>query len=130
MQGLRNVRRLWNAIFAARAGLLKGQPDQGQPASDLRSLAGNQSEGADLLRCRMEALHIDPRQLAQSDPVMVDGLRRLCAMCQSRGACALDLAHPSADAAWGEWREYCPNAKKLNELRIRSAMQSKSESIE
>jgi hypothetical protein len=107
--------------------LSKGPPDQGQSASDLHPPASNQPGGADLLRRRMETLHLDSRQLAQSDPLMVDGLQRLCTMCQSRGACALDLAHPSADAAWGEWREYCPNATKLNELRIRSAMQSKPE---
>jgi hypothetical protein len=45
-------------------------------------------------------------------------------MCKNRGACALELEHVSADVAWGEWREYCPNAVTLNELRIRARMRS------
>jgi hypothetical protein len=82
--------------------------------------ASDRSGGDGLLRRRMETLHLDPNELAQSDSLMFGDLRRLCMMCKSRGACALELARGSADPAWGEWREYCPNAATLNELRIRS----------
>lgn len=84
------------------------------------------SDATDRLRLRMESLHIDGNELARSDPLRLHEFRRICANCASRGACALDLAHPSADVGWGEWREYCPNAAKLNELRIRSMMRSSS----
>jgi hypothetical protein len=87
------------------------------------------SDNTDLLRLRMEILHIDGNELARSDPLRLHEFRRICANCASRGACAVDLAHPSADVGWGEWREYCPNAAKLNELRIRSMMRSTSNQI-
>jgi hypothetical protein len=82
------------------------------------------SDKTDLLRLRMEILHIDGNELARSDPVRLGELGRICAKCADREACEVDLAHPSADVAWGEWRDYCPNAIKLNELRIRSKMRS------
>jgi hypothetical protein len=103
----------------------------GPSASGLLTLSSHEpdvdtSVGAegDLLRRRMEALHLDPNELAQSDPFLLSELQRLCAMCKNRGACALELEHVSADVAWGEWREYCPNAVTLNELRIRARMRS------
>jgi hypothetical protein len=96
--------------------------DLGLSPPDLRTLANPGPGGANLLQRRMETLHLDPNELAQSDPFMLGDLQRLCTMCKSRGACALELEHASADVAWGEWREYCPNAVTLNELRIRSRM--------
>jgi hypothetical protein len=105
-----------------RCGADEVARDLGLPASDLRAPANHGSGGANLLRRRMETLHLNPNELALSDPLMLADLQRLCTMCKSRGACALELEHVSADAAWGEWREYCPNAATLNELRIRSKM--------
>jgi hypothetical protein len=96
--------------------------EPGQSVSELGALASPGPREDNLLRRRMETLHVDPDELAQSDPLLLGKLQRLCAMCKSRGACALELEHASADVAWGEWREYCPNAVTLNELRIRSRM--------
>jgi hypothetical protein len=117
---------LWNVISR-----LRGRCQAGiclsirAPAEGLRTsvATSSQPDGADLLYRRMETLHLDWHQFAQFDPTTLTELQRLCIKCKSRGACALDLAHPSADAAWGEWREYCPNATKLNEMRVRRAMQ-------
>jgi hypothetical protein len=105
-----------------RCGADEMPRDPGLFASDLRALASHGPGAVDLLRRRMEALHLDPNELARSDPFLLSDLQRLCAMCKSRGACALELEHVSADVAWGEWREYCPNAVTLNELRILSRM--------
>jgi hypothetical protein len=105
-----------------RRGAGEAARDPGLSASDLRALASHGPGVDSLLRRRMEALHLDPNELAQSDPFLLGDLQRLCAMCKSRRACALELEHVSADVAWGEWREYCPNAVTLNELRIRSRM--------
>jgi hypothetical protein len=87
---------------------------------DLRAPMSRGPREYNLLGRRLETLGIDPNELAQSDPLLLGELQKLCARCKSHGACALELEHASADAAWGEWREYCPNAVKLNELRIRS----------
>ena len=84
----------------------------------------NEADQTNLLGRRLEALHLDLEELARSDPSLLSDLQRGCATCKSREVCALELAHPSPDAAWGAWREYCPNAIKLNELRVRQAMQS------
>jgi hypothetical protein len=113
---LRSVILRLHSCFESRAELIKetpATPDLGPPADP-----GN------LLRRRMETLHLDLAQLARCDPATANELQRLCTMCERRIACAVDLEHPSADAAWAEWRDYCPNATKLNELRIRQAMQS------
>jgi hypothetical protein len=107
-----------------RRGADEAACDSGLSASDLRALASHRREGDSLLRRRMESLHLDANELTWSDPFLLDDLQRLCAMCTSRGACALELEHVSADVAWGKWREYCPNAVTLNELRVRSRMRS------
>lgn len=101
----------------------KEMPPQGPSTCDLGAPARDQADPSNLLRCRMETMHLDLEQLARSDPSMASELQRLCMRCGRRNACALELERPSADAAWGEWREYCPNAIKLNELRIRRVME-------
>ena len=117
------------AIFVLRSS---NQADGGnveRPADTTSADAASpmpSSDNTDLLRLRMEVLHIDGNALARSDPLRLHEFRRICANCASRGACAVDLAHPSADVGWGEWREYCPNAAKLNELRIRALVGSRS----
>jgi hypothetical protein len=87
---------------------------------------GRELEDASLLRRRMDALHIDWDELARFDPLTLSRLQKTCARCKSRGTCELELSHVSIDAAWGEWRDYCPNARKLNELRIASAIRRDS----
>lgn len=75
---------------------------------------------ADLLRLRMAALHLDPEELAGSEPVLLRELQRLSTMCESRGQCARDLdrefARDCADLASQDWRDYCLNAATLNML--------------
>jgi hypothetical protein len=105
-------------------GAAKEIPAQGPSTPDLRPPPSNQTDPSNLLRRRMKTLHLDLAQLARCDSATASELQRLCMMCERRIACAIELEHPSADAAWAEWREYCPNASKLNELRIRQAMQS------
>jgi hypothetical protein len=87
---------------------------------------GRELEDASLLLCRMAALHIDWDELARIDPLTLSRLQNTCAHCKSRATCELELSHVSIDASWGEWREYCPNARKLNELRIASAIRRDS----
>ena len=105
-----------------RRGADEAARDPALSASDLRALASHRREGDSLLRRRMESLRLDANELTWSDPFLLDDLQRLCATCKSQGACALELEHVSADVAWGKWREYCPNAVTLNELRVRSRM--------
>jgi len=123
--------RWWRKRFHARGVLAEPEGssaekevrDPDPPASDPDTRTNAEpAVGADLLQLRMQTLHIDTNDF--TDPFTINELQITCKMCKSRGACALELAHASADSAWGEWREYCPNAVKLNELRVRSAMRS------
>lgn len=119
-------------LGAAAVWLWSSKRTMGRPVGSAAGRIGNDiaassipsSDQPDLLRLRLEVLRIDANELARLDPVLLGKLHRICAKCASRGACALDLAHPSSDVAWGEWRDYCPNAARLNELRVRSVMRS------
>ena len=96
----------------------------------LLSASLSHSENTDLLRHRLQTLQIDANDLARSDPLVFSELHQIPKKCVSRGACSLDLERASADAAWGEWRDYCPSAAKLNDLRIRTIMRSYPTSFE
>ena len=69
-----------------------------------------------LLFQRMAMLRIDPGDLAEEDPLLFRELQGMCALCQSRGQCAADLAHEFEDPGWQGWRDYCPNATTLSML--------------
>jgi len=90
--------------------------DLGMPASELRLLVSHGPDEPELLRRRLATLHLDPDELAGSEPAMLRDLQRLCTMCRSRGRCARDFAQHAADPAWQGWRDYCPNAATLNML--------------
>ena len=75
------------------------------------------ADSSDLLKRRMHALHLDPDDLAR-DPARMAGITTgLCARCEARGKCMLDLDDEFADPGWGDWRNYCPNATNLSLLR-------------
>jgi hypothetical protein len=69
----------------------------------------------------MEALLLNPDEVAHIEPLTVRELQRRCVRCEKRGQCALDLADKFADRGWQNWRDYCPNAATLTML---SAFQS------
>src|ERR1700674_331071 len=121
------VAEWWRRWTRARSDLFELQscgPDQVEriaqdldmSVSELRVVVAHGRDGADLLRRRMAALHLDPDELGRSDPATLRDLQKLCTMCRSRGRCARDLAQESADPDWQGWREYCPNAATLDML--------------
>jgi hypothetical protein len=91
--------------------------DRGMSNSDGCIVAGGHAD--DLLRRCMLALELDPYELALSDPALLRHLQGRCALCESRDACASDLAHASIDQPWqgcDDWRDYCENAIALEML--------------
>jgi len=80
-------------------------------SSDLVRLADRGPKAADLLPHRLAAQHIDPQQLAHTDPAVLHDMQRLCTMCASKGRCARDLAEHPDDP---EWRRYCPNVVTID----------------
>jgi hypothetical protein len=66
----------------------------------------------------MEALSLNPAEVAHMEPLKVRELQHCCVRCAKREQCALDLADKFADPDWKYWRDYCPNAATLTMLSI------------
>jgi hypothetical protein len=88
----------------------------GIPIAQLRWVARYSPDPTDLLERRMEALCLEPNEVARIEPLTFRELQQRCVKCEKRGQCALDLADKFADPAWQYWRDYCPNAATLTML--------------
>jgi len=88
----------------------------GVSPGELACIANYYPDRAHLLERRLTTLGLEPAELARVDPEIWDRLQRLCATCDSRGRCALDLAGDVADGSRVDWEDYCPNAMTLNVL--------------
>lgn len=98
------LRRLFHA------GLIRPGAASGvSPESDVE-------DSSDLLKRRMQAMHLDPEDLVRSPARMANVKTGLCARCEARGKCMRDLDDEFADPGWGDWRNYCPNATALSLL--------------
>ena len=69
-----------------------------------------------LLQRRMIALNLDIGALAQIEPGIVGDLQGRCMTCRGAERCAEDFLAHSDDPAWPDWRDYCPNAARLEML--------------
>lgn len=87
--------------------------DAGVSVSELRRIVRLGPGSADLLQHRMEALDLDPNEVARIEPQTLHDLQRVCTMCKSHRRCARDLAEHANDPAW---KDYCPNAETLMAL--------------
>jgi hypothetical protein len=88
----------------------------GIPVAQLRWVSSYGPDPIGLLERRMEALSLDPDEVAHLEPLMVRELRHRCAQCAKLEQCALHLADKFADPGWQYWRDYCPNAATLTML--------------
>jgi hypothetical protein len=59
------------------------------------------------------ALHVDPKILADMDPLIMRELKWLCITCSNKKRCKHELAMGTATE---HFREFCPNAVSLDEL--------------
>ena len=87
--------------------------DIGVPAGELRALAAKGPGAADLLEKLLLKLHVDPAQLAKTNPAIMRDLQRVCVVCGHKERCQHEL---SDDTAAEHYREYCPNAFTLDAL--------------
>lgn len=85
----------------------------GLSAAELRSLASKGPHSADLVTKMLLALGVDPKALAEKDPLVMRDLQRLCTTCGHKGQCAHDLADGTAK---DHFHEYCPNSFTLDAL--------------
>ena len=93
-------------------------------SADLRAFLRHSRSDANLLARRMEALGLDPHELALSDPALVRHLQKQCTLCDNRECCLQAFARePRGAALRDDWRDYCPNALALDML---AGLQSRS----
>jgi hypothetical protein len=87
--------------------------DLGVPVSEMREIIKKGPAGAALLQKMLVALQVDPKALANTNPLVVRDLQRLCTTCNNQKRCAHELA---AGTAAAHFHEFCPNAFTLDAL--------------
>ena len=85
----------------------------GVTPSQLHELVSKGPGNANLLKTMLVALHVDPKVLADMDPLIMRELRWLCITCSNKKRCEHELAKGTATE---HFREFCPNAVSLDQL--------------
>ena len=92
----------------------------GVTPSQLRELSKGHGN-ANLLKSMLVALHVDPKVIADMDPLVMRELKWLCITCSNKKRCEHELARGTAAE---HFREFCPNAVSLDELFDQKGQQS------
>lgn len=89
--------------------------DVGVNSSELRMLAGQSPDSADLLSQRLAALQLTENEVVRSEPGVLRDLQRVCTVCDEKQRCGHEIDRDPSDPAW---RGYCPNAETLGALEF------------
>jgi len=87
--------------------------DIGVTSSQLRELVRKGPDSAKLLKGLLAALHVDPKIIADMDPLVMREMQWLCVTCNNKKRCQHELAKGTATE---HFHEYCPNAISIDEL--------------
>jgi hypothetical protein len=87
--------------------------DMGMSAGQLRELVQKGPHAADQVQKMLIALKVDPKHVADTEPLVMRDLQRLCIFCDDKKHCAQELA---AGTAAAHFHEFCPNAQTLDAL--------------
>ncbi|HEY0331713.1 MAG TPA: hypothetical protein VGC77_21780 [Rhodopseudomonas sp.] len=98
------------AFGRAMANMVK---DLGLSPKELRALATKGSNAKEL-PCLLEALRISIRALAEKEPMLLNDLRRACALCEHKRECDSDIAAGTLVPAY---QRYCLNVQALDALQ-------------
>jgi adenylate cyclase len=93
--------------------VMQAAKDLGVTPNQLRELVSKGPGAADLLQKMLVALHVDPEALADTDPLIMRELQRLCITCGDKKRCEHEFANGTAA---NHFREFCPNALTLETL--------------
>jgi len=93
--------------------------DLGVTVDDLNTLVRQGPHAADELPRMLEALGIDGDAIAQTEPLVLRDMQRVCASCQFKRKCQSDLA---AGTAAQYYEDYCGNASTINALNAKIAV--------
>ena len=87
--------------------------DIGVTPSQLRELVRKGADSVKLLKGLLAALHVDPKIIADMDPLVMREMQWLCITCNNKKRCQHELAKGTATE---HFHEYCPNAISIDEL--------------
>ena len=87
--------------------------DIGVTPSQLQELVRKGSDSANLLKNMLVALHVDPKIIADIDPLVMREMNWLCITCNNKKRCKHELAKGTATE---HFYEFCPNAVSIDEL--------------
>lgn len=87
--------------------------DIGVTPSQLEELVRKGPDSANLLKRMLVALHVDPKIIADIDPLIMREMKWLCITCSNKKRCEHELAKGTATE---HFHEFCPNAVSIDEL--------------
>ena len=108
---LKEMREMDAANFNQIAGDLRIS------SADLEALVRQGPHAADELPKMLQALGIDQKALARTEPFVLRDMERVCSLCNHKRQCDRDLAAGTAAAHYGE---YCGNADTIDGLGPRA----------
>ena len=104
---LNELRQLDRSDFDRIASDLRVAPD------DLEDLVRHGQHAADELPKMLEQLGISEERLAQTQPLLLRDMERVCSLCRHKAQCDRDLADGSAPE---NYHGYCGNAATMESL--------------
>jgi hypothetical protein len=87
--------------------------DIGVTSSQLQELLRKGPDSANLLERMLVELHVDPKIIADIDPLVMREMQWLCITCNNKKRCEHELAKGTASE---HFHEFCPNAVSIDEL--------------
>ena len=87
--------------------------DIGVTPSHLQELVRKGPDSANLLKRMLVGLHVDPKIIADIDPLVMREMNWLCITCGNKKRCKHELAKGTATE---HFHEFCPNAVSIDEL--------------
>jgi hypothetical protein len=85
----------------------------GVTPNQLEELTREGGGSANLLKRMLVALHVDPKVIAEIDPLVMREMKWLCITCTDKKQCEHDIASGTAAE---HFHKYCPNAVSIDEL--------------
>jgi hypothetical protein len=101
--------------------IMRMAKDIGVTSSQLQELVRKGPDSANLLKRMLVALHVDPKIIADMDPLVMREMQWLCITCNNKNRCEHELAKGTATK---HFHEFCPNAVSIDELLDQKAQLS------
>ena len=102
--------------------IMRMAKDIGVTPSQLQELVRKGPDSANLLKRMLVALRVDPKIIADIDPLVMREMQWLCMTCGNKKRCKHELAKGTATE---HFHQYCPNAVSIDELLDQQAQPAK-----